>query len=59
VIARSPATRRQYLVSLDPRTTLIVHTTDARGIAGDYEENKTIVDDAVDTLLFSSPTPTA
>jgi hypothetical protein len=54
-----PALHYQYLVSLDPRTTLIVHTTDARGIAGDYEENKTIVDDAVDTLLFSDPTPSA
>ena len=58
-VVAGPARHYQYLVSLDPRTTLIVHTTDARGIAGDYEENKTIVDDAVDTLLFSGPTPSA
>jgi hypothetical protein len=45
----------EYLIELDPETTLIVHTTGVRGIEGDYEENKTIVDEAVDTLRFSSP----
>lgn len=45
----------QYLISLDRGTTLIVHTTETRGIAGDYEENKMVVDDAVDTLRFTSP----
>jgi hypothetical protein len=45
----------QYLVELDPETTLIVHTTETRGIAGEYQENKTIVDEAVDTLRFLSP----
>ena len=49
----------EYLIELDPETSLVVHTTETRGIAGDYEENKTIVDDAVDTLLFSDPTPSA
>ena len=55
-LVAGPELHYQYLVSLDPRTTLIVHTTDARGIAGDYEENKTVVDDAVDTLRFD-PAP--
>ena len=45
----------QYLVSLDRGTTLIVHTTETRGIEGDYEENKIVLDDAVDTLRFTSP----
>jgi hypothetical protein len=45
----------EYVIELDAETTLIVHTTAARGITGDYEENKTIVDDAVDTLRFSTP----
>ena len=44
-VVAGPELHYQYLVSLDPRTTLIVHTTDARGIAGDYDENKTVVDD--------------
>jgi hypothetical protein len=47
----------QYLVELDPETTLIVHTTETRGITGDYQENKTVVDEAVDTLRFPSPSP--
>jgi hypothetical protein len=45
----------QYLVSLDRRTTLIVHTSETRGIAGDYEENRTVVDQAVETLEFTNP----
>lgn len=47
----------EYLVELDPETTLIVHTTATRGVAGVYAENKVIVDLAVDTLRFSSPSP--
>jgi hypothetical protein len=50
-----PGLHYGYLVELDPETTLIVHTTEVRGIEGDYEENKTIVDEAVETLRFSSP----
>jgi hypothetical protein len=44
----------EYLIELDPETTLIVHTTATRGVAGVYAENKVIVDRAVDTLRFSS-----
>jgi hypothetical protein len=49
----------EYLVELDSETSLVVHTTETRGVAGDYEENKTFVDDAVGSLLFSDPTPSA
>jgi hypothetical protein len=45
----------EYLVELDQDTTLVVHTTETRGIAGDYDENKAIVDDAVDSLRFEDP----
>ena len=45
----------EYLIELDPETTLIVHTTETRGITGDYRESKTSVDEAVGTLRFSSP----
>jgi len=45
----------EYLIELDAETSLIVHTTETRGIEGDYEENKTVVDQAVDTLRFTSP----
>jgi hypothetical protein len=46
----------EYVIELDAETTLIVHTTETRGIAGEYQEkeNKTVVDEAVDTLRFSS-----
>ena len=40
----------EYVIELDPETTLIVHTTATRGVAGVYEENKVVVDRAVDTL---------
>jgi hypothetical protein len=43
-----------YVIELDPETTLIIHTTETRGIEGDYAENKEVVDDAVDTLRFTS-----
>jgi len=56
-VVAGPELHYQYLVSLDPGTTLIVHTTDARGIAGDYDVNKTVVDDAVDTLRFDLGAP--
>lgn len=44
----------QYVIELDPDMTLIVHTTETRGIEGDYDQNKTVVDNAVDTLRFTS-----
>jgi hypothetical protein len=50
----------EYLIELDPETTLIVHTTATRGVTGVYAENKVVLDYAVDTLRFlavpSSPT---
>jgi hypothetical protein len=49
----------EYVIELDDETTLIVHTTATRGIAGDYPENKTVVDDAVDALRFSAASPSA
>ena len=45
----------EYVIELDAETTLIVHTTETRGIVGDYHENKVVVDEAVDTLRLSSP----
>jgi hypothetical protein len=48
----------EYLIELDAETTLIVHTTATRGVAGVYADNKVVVDRAVDTLRFladSSP----
>jgi hypothetical protein len=47
----------QYLIELDEDTSLIVHTTETRGIEGDYNENKERVDDAVDTLRFTTAGP--
>jgi hypothetical protein len=41
------------VIELDPQTTLVVHTTETRGIAGVYEVNRGVVDQAVDTLRFS------
>jgi hypothetical protein len=46
----------QYLIELDGESTLIVHTTETRGIEGDYGENKERVDEAVDTLRFTEAT---
>lgn len=42
----------QYVIELGPQTTLIVHTTESRGIEGVYAENRTVVDLAVDTLIW-------
>ena len=42
----------EYLIELDDETTLIVHTTPTRGVAGVYADNKVVVDRAVDTLTF-------
>ena len=42
----------EYLIELDAGTTLIVHTTGARGVVGVYAENKVVLDYAVDTLRF-------
>lgn len=46
-----------YVIEVDPETTLIVHTTETRGIVGDYAENREIVDRAVDTLRFTADGP--
>ena len=47
-----PGLHYEYLIELDAETTLIVHTTATRGVAGVYAENKVVVDRAVDTLQF-------
>lgn len=47
-----PGLHYEYLIELDPETTLIVHTTATRGVAGVYEENRRVVDQAADTLRF-------
>jgi len=54
-----PGLHYEYLVELDPETTLIVHTTATRGIVGVYEENRIVVDQAVDTLRFAVAAPAA
>jgi hypothetical protein len=48
-----PGLHYEYMIELDPETTLIVHTTATRGVQGVYEENRTVVDRAVDTLRFA------
>ena len=47
-----PGLHYEYLIEVDENTTLIVHTTETRGVEGDYEENRTVVDHAVGTLHF-------
>lgn len=42
----------EYVIEVDAETTLIVHTTATRGVAGVYADNKVVVDRAVDTLRF-------
>jgi hypothetical protein len=42
----------EYLIELDPETTLVVHTTATRGVTGVYAENKVVLDYAVDTMRF-------
>jgi hypothetical protein len=53
----------EYLIELDEERTLIVHTTDVRGISGPdgrlYDEHTRIVDQAVETLRFADPLPGA
>lgn len=46
----------EYVIELDPETTLIVHTTATRGVVGVYAENKVVLDRAVDTLRFMGGT---
>ncbi|HEX5936484.1 MAG TPA: hypothetical protein VFZ75_02160 [Actinomycetota bacterium] len=56
-----PGLHYSYLVELDPETTLVVHTTDTRGIVEDYEEAKSVVDLAAGTLRFDvdGPSPSS
>jgi hypothetical protein len=49
----------QYVIELDAETTLIVHTTPTRGVAGVYADNKVVVDRAVETLEFLADSPPA
>ena len=54
-VLAEPGLHYAYLIELDPETTLIVHTTATRGIAGVYEENRVVVDRAVRTIRFTAP----
>jgi hypothetical protein len=47
-----PGLHYEYVIELDRGTTLIVHTTATRGVEGVYEENRTVVDRAVRTLVW-------
>ena len=47
----------EYVIELDAETTLIVHTTATRGVQGVYEENRVVVDRAVDTIRITSDAP--
>jgi hypothetical protein len=47
-----PGLHYEYVIELDRNTTLIVHTTATRGVEGVYEENKTVVDRAVNSLVW-------
>jgi hypothetical protein len=47
-----PGLHYEYVIELDRNTTLIVHTTATRGVEGVYEENKAVVDGAVDSLVW-------
>jgi hypothetical protein len=52
-----PGLHYEYLIELDPETTLVVHTTETRGVEGVFEENRAVVDLAVDTLRFDPAAP--
>jgi hypothetical protein len=52
-----PGLHYEYVIEVDPETTLIVHTTATRGVEGVYEENRTVVDLAVDTLRVDPVAP--
>jgi hypothetical protein len=54
-VIAEPGIHYAYLIQLDPETTLIVHTTATRGIAGVYAENRVVVDRAVRTIRFTAP----
>jgi hypothetical protein len=47
----------EYLVELTPDSTLRIFTADQPGIAGTYDENRSIVDLAVSTIRFADPLP--
>jgi hypothetical protein len=47
-----PGLHYEYVIELDRNTTLIVHTTATRGVEGVYEDNKTVVDRAADSLVW-------
>ena len=49
-----PGLHYEYLIAVDAETTLIVHTTETRGVEGEYEENRIVVDQAVGTLHFTT-----
>ena len=54
-----PGLHYEYLIELDDDRTLQVHTTATRGVPGDYEEHKGVLDLAVGTLSVADPLPGA
>lgn len=55
-VIAEPGLHYSYLVELDPETTIVVHTTDTRGIVEDYDEAKSVVDLAANTLRSEAST---
>lgn len=47
----------EYLIELAPERTMRVFTADQPGIAGTYEENRSIIDSAVSTIRFAELLP--
>lgn len=57
-VIAEPGLHYAYLIELDADTTLVVHTTETRGIADDdaeYQGFRTLVDRAVETIRFTEP----
>ena len=55
-VIAEPGLHYSYLVELDPETTIVVHTTETRGIVEDYDEAKSVVDLAAHTLRSEAST---
>jgi hypothetical protein len=53
-VVGEPGLHYEYLIEVDAETTLIVHTTESRGIEGEYEEDRIVVDQAVGTFHFTT-----
>ena len=55
-VVGEPGLHYDYVIELaDLVNSLVIHTTETRGLASDYAENKAIVDQMVDTLRIFPP----